>query len=204
MTFATALPHYPAPMPQLDSVGSMLLKSASDLLAAEGPAALTVRRIANDAGVSTMNVYSRFGSKDGVVEHLFVEGFHRLAAGMSSIVDSDDPIADMVSCGMAYREFAIENPTLYSVMFDRVVPDFRPSIDAKLLAGTTLGLLAKRVERAMSNGVLRVAEPMSTAALVWATCHGVVSLEMKGVGPPSIDWLEVYDGAMRMIVAGLS
>ncbi|MGZ4674264.1 MAG: TetR/AcrR family transcriptional regulator, partial [Ilumatobacteraceae bacterium] len=65
-------------MAQLDPVGSTLLKAASDLLATEGPAALTVRRIATAAGVSTMNVYSRFGGKDGVVEHLFVEGFHRL------------------------------------------------------------------------------------------------------------------------------
>ena len=130
MTFGTERRHYPAPMPQLDSVGSMLLKSASDLLAAEGPGALTVRRIANDAGVSTMNVYSRFGGKDGVVEHLFVEGFRLLGEGMRSIVDSGDRLADMMSCGMAYRRFAIDNPTLYSVMFDRVVPDFVPSIEA--------------------------------------------------------------------------
>ena len=74
MTSATTPDHYPATMAQLDSVGSMLVKAAADLLAEEGPEALTVRRIANAAGVSTMNVYSRFGSKDGVVEHLFVRG----------------------------------------------------------------------------------------------------------------------------------
>ena len=204
MTFGTQLRHYPAPMPQLDSVGSMLLKSAGDLLASEGPGALTVRRIANDAGVSTMNVYSRFGGKDGVVDHLFIEGFRLLGERMRSIVDSGDPIADMVSCGMAYRRFAIDNPTLYSVMFDRVVPDFVPSIEAQELAGSTLGLLAERIERAMSAGSLRTADPLSTAALVWATCHGVVSLELKGVGPVNIDWPDVYERAMRMIVAGLS
>ena len=152
MTFGTTQRHYPAPMPQLDSVGSMLLKSASDLLAAEGPGALTVRRIANDAGVSTMNVYSRFGGKDGVVEHLFIEGFHRLAEGMATVTETSDPIADIRSCGAAYRQFAIDNPTLYSVMFDRVVPDFLPTIEAQMLAGATLGLLAKRLERAMTAG----------------------------------------------------
>ncbi|MEY2552238.1 MAG: hypothetical protein QOC57_98, partial [Ilumatobacteraceae bacterium] len=78
MTSATRSSHYPAAMAPLDSVGSTLLKAASELLAEEGPAALTVRGIANAAGVSTMNVYSRFGSKDGVVDHLFVEGFRRL------------------------------------------------------------------------------------------------------------------------------
>ncbi|MBK5332281.1 MAG: TetR/AcrR family transcriptional regulator [Ilumatobacteraceae bacterium] len=182
----------------------MLLKSASDLLAAEGPGALTVRRIANDAGVSTMNVYSRFGGKDGVVEHLFTEGFNRLAEGMASVTETGDPIADIRSCGAAYRQFAIDNPTLYSVMFDRVVPDFLPTIEAQMLAGATLGLLAKRLERAMMAGALRTADPLSTAALVWATCHGVVSLELKGVDPDTLNWPDVYDRAMNMIVAGLA
>ncbi|MEO7371052.1 MAG: TetR/AcrR family transcriptional regulator [Ilumatobacteraceae bacterium] len=191
-------------MAQLDSVGSSLLKSAGDLLATEGPGALTVRRIASAAGVSTMNVYSRFGGKDGVVEQLFVEGFSRLGIGMSSVTETDDPIADVLACGLSYRKFAIDNPTLYSVMFDRVVPDFVPTIEAQALAGSTLQLLAKRLERAMKAGRLRVADPLPTAALVWATCHGVVSLELKEVGPTMIDWSDVYDRAMHMIVQGLS
>jgi AcrR family transcriptional regulator len=204
MTSATADRNYPAPMVQLDSVGSVLLKAASDLLASDGPSALTVRRIANAAGVSTMNVYSRFGGKDGVVEHLFIEGFRRLEAGMSSTPTTGDPVADIWACGLAYRRFAIDNPTLYSVMFDRVVPDYRPTPEAELLAGATLGLLADRLERAMIAGALRSSDPLSTAALVWATCHGVVSLELRQVGPTAIDWPDVYDRAMKMIIAGLA
>jgi AcrR family transcriptional regulator len=204
MTSATPTSHYPAPMVQLDSVGSMLLKSASELLASEGPGALTVRRIATAAGVSTMNVYSRFGGKDGVVEHLFIEGFNRLRAGMSSVVATDDPIADVMACGLSYRRFAIENPTLYSVMFDRVVPDYQPTIEAQMIAGATLEQLADRLERAMAAGALKEADRMSTAALVWATCHGVVSLELKEVGPTAIEWPKVYQRAMEMIIQGLA
>ena len=204
MTSATALRHYPAAMVQLDSVGSMLIKAASDLLASEGPAALTVRRIATDAGVSTMNVYSRFGSKDGVVEYLFVEGFRRLGAGMNAAPTTDDSLTDLCACGLAYRQFAIDNPTLYSVMFDRAVPDFEPTVEAQTLASATLELLAARVGRAMAAGSIRQGDPLHTAALVWATCHGVVSLELKAAKSPEIDWLEVYREAMAMIVKGLA
>lgn len=204
MTSATHPHHYPAAMAQLDPVGSTLVKAAGELLAAEGPAALTVRRIATAAGVSTMNVYSRFGSKDGVVEHLFVEGFRRLGDTMTSRPDTDDPVADLRSCALGYRQFAMDNQTLYSVMFDRVVPDFQPSVDAQVLAGSTLQLLATRLQRAMNAGVLRPADPMHTAALVWATCHGVVSLELKQVGPTAIDWTAVYEAATGMIIKGLA
>ena len=204
MTSATPSPHYPAAMAQLDSVGSTLLKAAGDLLAAAGPAALTVRGIANAAGVSTMNVYSRFGGKDGVVEHLYVEGFRLLGEAMTSRPDTDDPIADMRACSLGYRQFAIDHQTLYSVMFDQVVPDFQPSIEAQVLAGSTLNLLAERLERAMTAGVLRPADPLQTAGVVWATCHGVVSLELKQVGPSVIDWPAVYDAATSMIIKGLA
>ena len=203
MTSATPRPHYPAPMAQLDSVGSVLLAAAGELLASEGPAALTVRRIATAAGVSTMNVYSRFGGKDGVVDCLFVEGFRQLGACMSSVEPTDDPIADLAACGMGYRRFAIENPTLYSVMFDHVVPDYVPTVDAQQIAGATLQLLAGRLDRAMQAGLLRHADPLQTAALVWATCHGVVSLESKPVESTPINWPEVYQQALSMIVKGL-
>ena len=55
----------------------------------------------------------------------------------------------------------------------------------------------------MTAGALRPGDPLHTAALVWATCHGVVSLEQKAVGPMAIDWPEVYQQALRMIIAGL-
>ena len=110
----------------------------------------------------------------------------------------------MLACGLSYRKFAIDNPTLYSVMFDRVVPDYVPSTEAHMLADATLELLADRLERAMEAGALRPGDRLRTAALVWATCHGVVSLELKAVGPTAIDWPEVYQQAMNMIVTGLA
>ena len=68
-----------------------LLTAAHDLSASDGPTALTVRRIAGAAGVSTMNVYSRFGGKDGVLDELFAEGFRRLGERMERHPSTDDP-----------------------------------------------------------------------------------------------------------------
>ena len=123
-----------------------LLAAAHDLLATEGPGALTVRRIAAAAGVSTMNVYSRFGGKDGVLDELFVDGFRRLTATMEASPSSDDPIADLRAVRRrATAQFARENPTYYSLMFDRVVPDFEPSDAARRRRWPSLGQLAARV-----------------------------------------------------------
>lgn len=187
----------------MDDVGATLLQAANDVLASEGPGALTVRRIANRAGVSTMNVYSRFGGKDGVVEHLFLEGFARLRNAMASVPDTDDARDDIRRCGAAYRQFARDNPTYYSVMFDSVV-DFEPSPQALHDAGATLRLLADRLDRAMRLGAIATTDPLQTAAGVWATCHGIVSLERRNAGPPELDWGLVFSTTCNALLDGLA
>ena len=202
-----------ATVSRLDEVGAALLGAASHLLASEGPGALTVRRIAAEAGMSTMNVYSRFGSKDGVVEQLFLKGFELLAQGMSGVEESADPLADLAACGQSYRRFAIEHPTLYAVMFNRVVPDFVPSAPAQEYALGTLDLLAQRLQRAMDAGMLRPGDAHHAAAIVWSTCHGVVSLELAHAGLShelahntlaDIDWQQVFADATHAVVMGLA
>lgn len=188
----------------LDDVGRTLLTTASRLLADEGAGALTVRRIAGDSGMSTMNVYSRFGGKHGVVEQLFLEGFGLLAATMSSVPTTDDPVADLTASGMRYRAFALEHPTLYSVMFEKAVPDYEPG-DAALASGlATLQLLAERIERCIATGRFRAGDPLHLAGVVWSTCHGAVSLELKQKRHLPLDWEGVFRDSCALLVRGLA
>jgi AcrR family transcriptional regulator len=189
-------------MAVVDDVGATLLRAASDVLASEGAGALTVRRIAQDAGVSTMNVYSRFGGKDGVVEHLYKTGFDRLREAMD-LPMTDDPVGDLRDAAVGYRRFATEHPTYYAVMFDRAVPDFEPSADAKAHAAETLGMLAARIARAIDAGALAPGDPMVLAGAMWSACHGVVSLELKSVGPDGLDWAAVHRTLNEALLAGL-
>ena len=117
-----------------DETRATLLDAARTLLEADGPAALTVRRIAAEAGMSTMNVYSRFGGKDGVVDELYCEGFHRLREYVAKHAKSDDPVENFRAPGVAYRDFALENRTFYSVMFFRPIPGYVPSPAARRVA----------------------------------------------------------------------
>jgi AcrR family transcriptional regulator len=188
----------------LDEVGTTLLRAASTLLADEGAAALTVRRIAAEAGMSTMNVYSRFGSKQGVVDQLFLQGFELLAAAMTEVPLTDDPVADLQRCGQAYRRFAHEHETLYSVMFDRVVPDHEPGPTALTSAFATLRQLADRLQRCIDAGRVRPADSLHLAAIVWASCHGVVSLELRQKMSAVVDWESVFRDMSANLVAGLA
>ncbi len=202
----SAPPVRPAAGPtRLDDIREALLAAAHDLLATEGPGALTVRRIAAAAGMSTMNVYSRFGGKDGVLEELFLDGFRRLAATMDGAPSTADPLADLRACGASYRRFARDNATYYSLMFDRVVPEFEPSEQAKAAAQATLGRVADRVQRAMDAGVLRPGDAFSVAAALWACEHGIASLESQmGHKRDVFDWDTIAPLAVDALIRGLS
>jgi AcrR family transcriptional regulator len=195
----------PSAAMRADDARQALLAAAHDLLATEGPGALTVRRIAAAAGMSTMNVYSRFGGKDGVLDELFVDGFRRLGETMQAAPSSDDPLDDIRQCGACYRRFAREHATYYSLMFDRVVPDFQPSPEARATALAALGQVAERVQRAMDAGRMVPGDAFTVAAGLWACEHGMASLEARTEADVDVfDWDAIAPLTVDALIRGLA
>jgi AcrR family transcriptional regulator len=164
-----------------NEIAHAVVDAAVRLLEAEGPDALTVRGIAAEAGVAPMAVYNHFGGKDGVVDRVFVRGFDRLRSLFADI-DGDDPREDLFTAGRRYRRNALDHPAMYAVMFDRAVPGFEPSDDARLHALASFEELVRLVRRAMDLGVLREGDAVDAAQQIWSACHGQVSLELRGIG----------------------
>lgn len=186
-----------------DETSEALLVAAHRLLAAEGPDALTVRRIATEAGMSTMNVYSRFGGKDGVIDELYSHGYRLLFSALDAVPETDDSAADLIAIAAAYRSFAVASPMYYEIMFGKFEPS-EQSIEAAL---DGLAHLVGRIERGVANGSLRLPDeldPPSTTAWLWATCHGLISLELGNIAVETIDWSGLYTAAVRTALASLS
>jgi AcrR family transcriptional regulator len=187
-----------------DDARATLLDAARTLLEADGPAALTVRRIAAEAGMSTMNVYSRFGGKDGVVDELYCEGFRRLREYVAKHSKTDDPIENFRAPGIAYRDFAHENRTFYSVMFLRPIPGYFPSAAARRVALDGFDELVTRIRELIDAGEIGETDPYNVAASHWATCHGHVGLEISRVGPVDIDWESTFLGSLDALRLSLA
>ncbi len=91
---------------------------------------------------------------------------------------------DLDALADVYRSWALANPTHYQVMFERAVPDFEPSDEAREVAWSTFAQLLVAAEHACATGALR--GPVDELAMhVWATVHGYVSLELSGMSPDS-------------------
>ncbi len=182
-----------------------ILTAALELLATGGPQALRVRDIAEAAGCTTMAVYSRFGSKDGVVDAIYIDAFRRFTEALSR--ERGGATHDRaMRLGLAYRKWARANPGAYLVMFTEAVPGFTPSETAVEVAVKSFDVLLSAVEDLQADGQMRDGDPTEAAWALWGMAHGLVMLELAGIQPAgqmlAVD--DVYSTALAAVRQGFS
>lgn len=164
-----------------DTTRRDLVRAAGVLVAERGPAALSVRAVADAVGASTSAIYGLFGSKSELVRAMYVAGFESLAATFDATSSTGDPLEDLLELGLAYRANALAEPHLYQVMFGRPFPEFTPNEDDATLALGTLDVLRRAVRRCSEAGALPGHLDVEDVTLgLWAQTHGLASLELAG------------------------
>ncbi|HWD95770.1 MAG TPA: TetR/AcrR family transcriptional regulator [Acidimicrobiales bacterium] len=156
-----------------------VLRAGIQILDTEGPDGFTVRALAVRAGVAPMAIYNHFDGLNGVLEALFTQGFSTLHEAVD--IRTDNPLADFMSAGLAYRSFALENPGLYTIMFLHRFRNFEPSPAALYAAAMAHQALVAHVERCQESGLFPGVSPNDAAQVIWSACHGYVSLELIGI-----------------------
>lgn len=198
--------------PSPNALNERLVEATLQLLRDEIPTDLTVRRIATAAGTTTMALYTGFGSRDGLLDVVYAQGFEQLRERMAPSALVADPAEAVLELLGAYRAFALANPGLYGLLFERVLPGFDPSPEFRTTAlDTTFGLLAAQAGRVLGTG------PQDKASrefgyTLWALAHGLVTLELSHASRSpmahpvlaEIDGKAVLDTALRAALAGWS
>lgn len=157
-----------------------MIDEGAQMLAEQGPAGLSLRKLAAAAGTSTMAVYTRFGDKDGLLAAMYVEGFARLGDRLGA--GSGSSPQGLLDLGRAYRSFALDNRYLYGLMFGPAPADLVLSEDNVMTAQAVYQALLDAVLVAVQNDIL-TGEPQQIARHLWAVVHGMVSLELSGQLP---------------------
>ncbi len=179
------------------NVRDELLRVAVDLLNQDGPDGLQTRKIARAAGTSTMAVYTYFGGMPGLIATVADEGLRQFDAAMT-MPSTSDPVADLVATGIAYRQYAIDRPHMYRLMFGSTsahginapahdvltlsmaeINDHYPSF-AHVVRGVHRCMLAGRISGFSGAEPPDDATVVATAAQFWASVHGFVMLELAG------------------------
>jgi AcrR family transcriptional regulator len=159
-----------------------LLAAAERIVADGGPAALSVRAVADAAGTTTRAVYSLFGSKDGLlVEALARDAFEFLFTEIGKLGETDDPVADLIDVGvLVVRRLVREHPTLYRIAFQRIVPGLDAGPELTATRQKAWNQLVAKIERLERAGLLGD-KPAPEAALEFnAMMEGLANAELRG------------------------
>ncbi|WP_369371948.1 TetR/AcrR family transcriptional regulator [Promicromonospora sp. Populi] len=184
-----------------DALRTRLFEVASRLISSDGEAAVTVRKVAAEAGTSASAVYALFGSREALVEAVSDEGFRRFADHLAAVGQSDEPAADLRALSGAYRRFALADPHFYRVMFYRGVAP-AGSDPASAVNRATFRVLHDAVARVLDG--VPAAHVLDVAVGLWGLVHGLVSLELAGLLPGDADGREAaFDRAAGAVGAAL-
>ncbi|MFF3616527.1 TetR/AcrR family transcriptional regulator [Streptomyces sp. NPDC002580] len=164
-------------------VREALIDAAAKILAEQGSGALTVRRMAEAAGTSTMAVYTHFGSMDVVIQEVLRTSTLNLYKVLQRAPRTDDPVADVSTLGRIYRGLALRRPYIFVAAANRgllTAPDEAIAAEANPQPrGLTWTTLVDGVRRCIESGRFRDQDSELCAYVNWSTVHGFVSLELS-------------------------
>jgi AcrR family transcriptional regulator len=179
------------------SLRTGLIAAAARLIATEGAPALTLRRLADEVGTSTMAIYTHFGGMPELRRAVRREGFARLAAQLAEARASDDPVVDLGRLGRVYYANAVGDPDLYRVAFME-----QPLDEADAAIGTeAFQALVACVERCIAAGRFTAANATDLATEFWAMGHGVITLQLSHL-LTAAQALRCLDAAVLRLVCG--
>lgn len=170
-----------SPRPADPAVRTALVEAGARVLAADGPGALSTRRLAAEVGTSTMAVYTHFGSMDQLHRAIRREGFARLAAKLDATARTEDPVADLAAAGLTYFSSGLADPELYRAMFT-----VRPPVGDDDAGDGIFQHMVGMVQRCIDAGRFHPAGSSlvrAWAGEIWTMQHGLVTLALTGILP---------------------
>ena len=168
-----------------DQRKALILDAARSLLEAEGPEGMTMRRVAGRLGVGAMTLYTYVEGQDGLRGELVQQGFEALSHGCETACEQAAETGESLPHpwwpgARHYVRFAMEQPTLFRLMFDTPLRDG----DEELLRGGFQPLL-DRVRDALAQhegltGETLDREARRVAGRYWIGIHGLAMLATTG------------------------
>jgi AcrR family transcriptional regulator len=194
----------PRPKQRTPELRDHVLRVAVAMLARQGVAAFTTRRVAEEAATSPPAVYELFGDKAGLVREVFFEGFRLLRRRFDRLGETGDPRADLVAVVQAVRAFVRENPVLAELMFSRPFKDFDPGPSGLEAGRSVREFVVGRVRRCIDRGIL-AGDATDVAHVLVSMTQGLAATEMAGwLGTSRASVARRWDVAIRALLDGLA
>ncbi|MEV7990774.1 TetR/AcrR family transcriptional regulator [Streptomyces sp. NPDC086077] len=179
-----------------------LLAGAERTLRDRGAAALSLRELARETGVSHAAPGRHFKDKQALLDALTLAGFERMTRILEA---ADDPTLAMeerlTALARAYLGFTIDNAELLELMYAR---KHDPDVSEQLAAAVerTITPFLRLVADAQRRGEIVEGDPERITLHAGATLHGIAAFTANGTLPPQ-DALDGVGEVVHHLLHGL-
>lgn len=166
-----------------------ILAAAERIFVEHGYEGATIRKIADEVGLSSTALYMHFAEKGEILQEICRRAFTALMeANLAILAEPGAPEERMRRMMQAYVEFGFANPNAYRLVYMTRPVELREGAQdaAREMGADLFRSFEQTVEDAAAAGRLR-GDPRSTAQALWAGGHGVVSLMIT---KPYFDWVD--------------
>ncbi len=159
-----------------------LIQAGIEILAKEGVGGLSLRKVAQRAGVSHAAPYAHFPDKQSLIAAISTEGFNQLDAALQAVLAAhpDDPKRQLTDGARAYVQFALDNTDTFKLMFSSALEKETEYPAFVEVSHKTFERVVEVVRACQTAGILRAEAPEKLAMVVWGQVHGIVALALEG------------------------
>lgn len=184
-----------------------ILDITTDLVAERGADRVTLREIAQRAGVTATTIHYYFEDRAGLLEAVKVRAISELNAAIAAAVD-DAASATVQLCSLAgtFLSWSLDHPHEFALLFEAVPPLDEPCDELSQQYHAAYARVRRIYERGCRNGEFSIDDVDLQATVGFATIFGIVDLYLNKRLPPeySSDVFQVFDQAVREVLVTLS
>ena len=181
-----------------------ILDAARELFVTEGYEGVSMRRVAEKIEYSPTAIYVYFADKNELFHELCRQDFARLQEVMQSAEMPADPVERLRQIGRSYIQFGVRFPNHYVFMFMTPHLPQEPDEEDREIMGNpeedAYAMLKWAVQEAINAGSFRqgVQDAELVSQTLWASVHGVISLNIAKCKDPWVAWRPLEDRAEMM------
>ena len=179
-----------------EKLRASILDAARTLFVARGIEAVSMREIAKKINYSATTLYHHFADKEALLQAVCDEDFLALASGIREVMQIPNLIARIQELSKGYAMFALQHPNHYRLMF--MTPRAPCNLDiTRIQQGNTeqdaYAQLKLVVKEAFDAELFKpeITDFELIAQTLWASTHGVCSLEIALGNEAWISWAAV-------------
>ncbi|WP_020681335.1 TetR/AcrR family transcriptional regulator [Marinobacterium rhizophilum] len=181
-----------------------LIDAANAIIRDGGIEGLSMRRLADQVGVSRTAPYHHFKDKNALLCAIAEIGFEAQDRMIREILDVEDDASSQALFTRwvrAYIRFANDNPQTYDLMYGKEIwKRGSPTPSLQQISKASFRLWVDLVERMQRQRVLPADHcALRTAQASWAALHGLARLLIDGIYVERQDLEEIADTVVALI-----